>query len=222
MTTTQLAPLSLKRKLYYLMISITLNTFGNALTVSMNMGSSMWTAGSVNVSRYLAVDLSWILMGNAILGILWNIWLDKEVDWKFIAGNIAFVLPFSTLVQMWVGIFAALGLPQLPWLARLLLDIGGIFLIAVAVSIYQRVNWIIHPLDEVTNTLRFRYCGGNPVKAQLLNFSVPISVMAVVFCLSGHLYAVNVGTIVVLLFQGAWIGWADKHVFSELPHYFRH
>ena len=217
-----LPPLSLNKKLYYLLISIALNTFGNALTVSMNMGSSMWTAGSVNVARYLSVDLGWILIGNATLGILWNIWLDKKIDWKFIAGNIAFVLPFSTLVQLWVGLFATLGLPQLPWLVRLVLDVFGIFLIAIAVSIYQRVNWIIHPLDEVTNTLRFRYCGGNPVKAQLLNFSVPIAVMCVVFALSGRLDAVNIGTIAVLLFQGAWIGWADRYIFPTLPHYFRH
>ena len=46
---SQPRPLTLQEKIYYLSISILLNTFGNALTISMNMGSSMWTAASVNI-----------------------------------------------------------------------------------------------------------------------------------------------------------------------------
>ena len=49
---SQPRPLTLQEKIYYLSISILLNTFGNALTISMNMGSSMWTAASVNISNY--------------------------------------------------------------------------------------------------------------------------------------------------------------------------
>lgn len=218
---SQPRPLTLQEKIYYLSISILLNTFGNALTVSMNMGSSMWTAASVNISNYFPIQLGTVLLFNALLGIILNIIIDKKIDIPLIIGNFAFIFPFSVMVQFFVQGMGWLGLPGLPVWLRLLLNVAGIFLIAIAISIYQRVNWIIHPLDELTNTLRFKFCNGNPVHAQLLTFSIPIAMLIIMFVLSGHLYAVNLGTIAALLCQGAWIDWADKRVFASLPHYFR-
>lgn len=218
---SQPRPLTLQEKIYYLSISILLNTFGNALTVSMNMGSSMWTAASVNISNYFPIQLGTVLLCNALLGIILNIVIDKKIDIPLIIGNFVFIFPFSVLVQFFVQGMGWLGLPGLPVWLRLVLNVAGIFLIAIAISIYQRVNWIIHPLDELTNTIRFKFCNGNPVHAQLLTFCIPIAMLIIMFTLSGHLYAVNLGTIAALLCQGAWIGWADKRVFASLPHYFR-
>ena len=218
---SQPRPLTLQEKIYYLSISILLNTFGNALTISMNMGSSMWTAASVNISNYFPIQLGTVLLFNALLGIILNIIIDKKIDIPLIIGNFAFIFPFSVMVQFFVQGMGWLGLPGLPVWLRLVLNVAGIFLIAIAISIYQRVNWIIHPLDELTNTLRFKFCNGNPVHAQLLTFSIPIAMLIIMFALSGHLYAVNLGTIAALLCQGSWIGWADKRVFASLPHYFR-
>ena len=218
---SQPRPLTLQEKIYYLSISILLNTFGNALTISMNMGSSMWTAASVNISNYFPIQLGTVLLCNALLGIILNIIIDKKIDIPLIIGNFAFIFPFSVMVQFFVQGMGWLGLPGLPIWLRLVLNITGIFLIAIAISIYQRVNWIIHPLDELTNTIRFKFCNGNPVHAQLLTFSIPIAMLIIMFALSGHLYAVNLGTIAALLCQGSWIGWADKRVFASLPHYFR-
>lgn len=218
---SQPRPLTLQEKIYYLSISILLNTFGNALTISMNMGSSMWTAASVNISNYFPIQLGTVLLCNALLGIILNIVIDKKIDIPLIIGNFAFIFPFSVLVQFFVQGMGWLGLPGLPVWLRLILNVAGIFLIAIAISIYQRVNWIIHPLDELTNTIRFKFCNGNPVHAQLLTFSIPIAMLIIMFALSGHLYAVNLGTIAALLCQGSWIGWADKRVFASLPHYFR-
>ena len=218
---SQPRPLTLQEKIYYLSISILLNTFGNALTISMNMGSSMWTAASVNISNYFPIQLGTVLLFNALLGIILNIIIDKKIDIPLIIGNFAFIFPFSVMVQFFVQGMGWLGLPGLPVWLRLVLNVAGIFLIAIAISIYQRVNWIIHPLDELTNTLRFKFCNGNPVHAQLLTFSIPIAMLIIMFVLSGHLYAVNLGTIAAPLCQGDWIGWADKRVFASLPHYFR-
>ena len=218
---SQPRPLTLQEKIYYLSLSILLNTFGNALTISMNMGSSMWTAASVNISNYFPIQLGTVLLCNALLGIILNIMIDKKIDIPLIIGNFAFIFPFSVMVQFFVQGMGWLGLPGLPIWLRLVLNITGIFLIAIAISIYQRVNWIIHPLDELTNTIRFKFCNGNPVHAQLLTFSIPIAMLIIMFALSGHLYAVNLGTIAALLCQGSWIGWADKRVFASLPHYFR-
>ena len=206
---SQPRPLTLQEKIYYLSISILLNTFGNALTISMNMGSSMWTAASVNISNYFPIQLGTVLLCNALLGIILNIVIDKKIDIPLIIGNFVFIFPFSVLVQFFVQGMGWLGLPGLPVWLRLVLNVAGIFLIA------------IHPLDELTNTIRFKFCNGNPVHAQLLTFCIPIAMLIIMFALSGQLYAVNLGTIAALLCQGAWIGWADKRVFASLPHYFR-
>ena len=141
---SQPRPLTLQEKIYYLSISILLNTFGNALTISMNMGSSMWTAASVNISNYFPIQLGTVLLCNALLGIILNIIIDKKIDIPLIIGNFVFIFPFSVLVQFFVQGMGWLGLPGLPVWLRLVLNVAGIFLIAIAISIYQRVNWIIH------------------------------------------------------------------------------
>ena len=99
---SQPRPLTLQEKIYYLSISILLNTFGNALTISMNMGSSMWTAASVNISNYFPIQLGTVLLCNALLGIILNIVIDKKIDIPLIIGNFVFIFPFSVLVQFFV------------------------------------------------------------------------------------------------------------------------
>ena len=73
---SQPRPLTLQEKIYYLSISILLNTFGNALTISMNMGSSMWTAASATISNYFPIQSGTLLLFIALLGITLNIIQD--------------------------------------------------------------------------------------------------------------------------------------------------
>ena len=50
-TTTRADTLS--GRFFFLFVSIFLNAFSNALTVSTNMGSAIWTASAVNLSHWV-------------------------------------------------------------------------------------------------------------------------------------------------------------------------
>ena len=214
-------PLSSGKILYYLLCSILINAFGNSLTVSLNMGSSMWTAAAVNSSHFFAIPLSDAMLCFAFFAIFANIVMTKRIKWRMLLGNFVFMFPFSYLVRFFTDTLVAVGLPQLPFVIKLALDCIGILFIAIGVSIYQRVNVMIHPIDELMNNVRFLYCKGNARIGMWVSFIPPISVIVLLYVLSGQLYAVHLGTIVALLFQGTWIGMADKVVFPSLHHYFR-
>ena len=78
-----------------------------------------------------------------------------------------------------------------------------------AISIYQRANLVMHPNDDTTNILRFLYLHNHVAVAQLV-------IMVVTFLISGHLYAINIGTLFALLANGPLIGFFDRHVWHGL------
>lgn len=74
-------------------------------------------------------------------------------------------------------------------------------MIAIAISIYQRLNLILHPIDEMTNILRFQYFNGNANLAQWVNFSVPALLIIILGLIYRQVVAVNIGTAVALFFK---------------------
>lgn len=48
--------LSKTQLLVYFIFSIFLNSLGNALTVAINLGSALWTAAAVNLSKVMPAD----------------------------------------------------------------------------------------------------------------------------------------------------------------------
>lgn len=111
-----------------------------------------------------------------------------------------------------------LGISNLPLTAVIALDILGIVMIAIAISIYQRLNLILHPIDEMTNILRFQYFNSNANLAQWVNFSVPAIVILILGLIYHQVVAVNIGTAFALLFQGTLINSADRFIFPKLKH----
>lgn len=91
-------------------------------------------------------------------------------------------------------------------------------MIAVAISIYQRLNLILHPIDEMTNILRFQYFNGNANLAQWVNFSVPALLILILGLIYRQVVAVNIGTAFALIFQGTLINSADRFIFPKLKH----
>lgn len=67
-TTTRADTLS--GRFFFLFVSIFLNAFSNALTVSTNMGSAIWTASAVNLSHWVHLSL-----GNAFF------WRGSWLPW---------------------------------------------------------------------------------------------------------------------------------------------
>jgi uncharacterized membrane protein YczE len=204
--------------LCYFSLSLLLNAIGNGLTVAANMGSSMWTASAANISQDFNFSISWVLVIYGASQILINIALTRRFDAPRILGNIIFISLFGPFVGIFKQFFLTLGISNLPLPLIMIIDLLGICLIAIAVSIYQRLNLILHPGDEMTNILRFQYFKGNAKLAQWVNFSIPALVIIVLTIIFRQIVAVNIGTLFALCFQGTVLGYADKVIFPNLKH----
>lgn len=212
--------LPFSKLLIYFIFSILLNSFANALTISVNLGSATWTASAVNLEKLTGISLGMILFLYGILVLITNSILLRKIEWHRLIGNFIFITPFSYLVQVNTSFLNRFNLISLPIIWRIILDVSGIFLISIAISIYQRANLVQHPNDDLAYILRFNYFKGNATKAQYISFMPPIIVMIICYIFMHKLYAVNIGTIVAILCQGSFIGWSDKHVFKKLQHQF--
>jgi len=208
-----------KKRLFFLAVSIVLNSFSNALTVASHCGSALWTSSSVNLSNWLHFSLGSVLFVEGIAVVIANAVLLKRFDWHRALGNLVFMIPFSFLVGSISTGLDAHGFLNLPLWVRVVADILGIVGIGVAVSIYQRANIVLHPNDDLTYIVRFKFMHGHAAKAQWISYIPAISIILLTFIMTHHVYAVGLGTVLAFVLQGAVTGWADRHVFTTLKHH---
>lgn len=215
---------SINGRIGFLVLSILINSFFNALTVSTHMGSAIWTASAVSLSSWTHVSLGNILFLEGVIVALTNLALLGYFDWFRLVRNLLFITPFSYLLAGFESVFTKLGVGQLGLGWRAVLDVVGLFGVAVAVSIYQRANIIMHPNDDLPYILRFRFMHGSPVYSQWMSNVPPLIIVVLVFVIKGHWYSFGIGTIYNILTQGYLIGWSDTHVFPVLHHHleFKH
>ncbi|WP_416353039.1 hypothetical protein ACNAN0_07865 [Agrilactobacillus fermenti] len=153
--------LSATQSISFLILSIILNATGNGLTVSLNLGSALWTASGVNLSHLLHFNLKWLLIIYGVVVVIINAVILQKIEPRRILNNFVFMVPFSYLVGVFADTFDLLNLQRFDLVLRILLDCFGIILIAIAVSIYQRVNILLHPNDDFMQIIRFRFFKGN-------------------------------------------------------------
>ncbi|WP_057805306.1 YczE/YyaS/YitT family protein [Pediococcus ethanolidurans] len=209
---------SLKRW-FYLGLSLLINATGHSLTIVTNLGSAVWTASAVNLYHLWPLSLRATLFLCGVIVVLMNALLIRKFIWKRIVGNLLFTFPFSFLIQLFTQLISKSRINSLPLVLRVIIDIFGILCVALATSIYQRANIVLHPNDDFMQIIRFRYVHGNATIAQMIHYIPPVLIMVTTFLTSGQLWAVNVGTLICLFFQGTFIGFFDKHVFKGLKHY---
>ncbi len=111
-----------------------LNSFANALSVTSDLGSAIWTASSVNLRLQLPFGLGTILFGYAILVQILNLIIRREIHHEMVFANFLFAFTFSYFIQFWSSLLKEI--MQFPFGWRLGLNLLGIFGTAVAISIY--------------------------------------------------------------------------------------
>ncbi|GAX02602.1 membrane protein [Secundilactobacillus pentosiphilus] len=224
--------ISMAASIGYFAISLVINSLGNVLTLVTSthihpsfLGSAYWTAAESNLGHALLGDNSQVLFwAFFVLGMLvafLNAALMHQLEWKRILGNLAFLLPFSLFIQWFANIFNRL-MPNAysPLMVALyvLINFLGVACMGTAISIYQRVNLVLHPADDLTQILRYRYCRGNATIAMWFSY-VPPTIMGIIAALmTGSLTNFGLGTIFAFLFQGSITGIADRIVFPKLKH----
>ncbi|NLR10484.1 MULTISPECIES: YitT family protein [unclassified Levilactobacillus] len=207
------------QRMRFLGFSIFLNSAANALTISTNLGSAVWTGSSVNLANWIHVPLGTTLFGYGIVVTIMNQLFLGHFDRKRFVSNILYIIPFSYLVE-WIGYFWNwIGVNSLSLTGRVIVDIIGLFGVAAAVSIYQRCNIIMHPNDDLAYILRFRFLKGSAVVAQWTSYIPPVTIIVLSYIFTGQLHAIGFGTVLALVAQGAVMGWSDTHVFPQLKHH---
>lgn len=124
-TTTRADTLS--GRFFFLFVSIFLNAFSNALTVSTNMGSAIWTASAVNLSHWVHLSLGNALFLEGIVVAVANLFLLGRFDYFRLIRNLLYITPFSYLLAGFEHFFISLGVGTLPLWWRLILDVVGLF-----------------------------------------------------------------------------------------------
>lgn len=218
----QAKQLPITESIVYFVISIFVNALGNALTVSLNLGSALWTASSVNVTQFTGIPLDVMLFAFGVAVVIINTLIIHKIEWHRILGNLIFMVPFSYLIGLITQRLLSFGINELPLTVRIILDLVGICFISMGISIYQRVNLILHPCDDLMQIIRFRFFKGNATLAQLMTFAPPIVIVILCWIEQQHVYAINIGTIFALIFQGTLVGVFDKSVFPTLKHQHLH
>lgn len=92
------------QRMRFLGFSIVLNSAANALTISTNLGSAVWTGSSVNLANWIHVPLGTTLFLYGIVITLLNQVLLGQFDRRRFVSNLLYIVPFSYLVE-WIGYF---------------------------------------------------------------------------------------------------------------------
>ncbi|MFD0898366.1 hypothetical protein [Loigolactobacillus binensis] len=203
----------------FLILSIFMNAAGNGLTIATHLGSAVWTGSSVNLANWIHIPLGTTLFIYGIAVTLANQLLLGHFDRRRFFSNLLYTLPFSYLVSLFTLGWNWLGVPQLNLVLRLVIDTVGIMTIATAVSIYQRANLLMHPNDDLSYILRFKFLKGSAILGQWVSYAPPLLITLAAFLATGKLDAIGYGTVLALVAQGAMMKWADLHVFPRLKHH---
>ncbi|MFD1317708.1 hypothetical protein [Loigolactobacillus zhaoyuanensis] len=209
----------LRQRLDFLVLSILMNAAGNALTISTHLGSAVWTGSSVNLSNWIHIPLGTTLFIYGIVITFANQLLLGHFDRRRFFSNLLYAIPFSYLVSLFTFGWNWIGIAQLNLLSRLLLDTLGILTVSAAVSIYQRANILMHPNDDLSYILRFKFLKGSAILGQWVSYAPPLLITLLAFIATGKLDAIGYGTVLALVAQGALMKWSDVHVFPQLKHH---
>lgn len=227
--------LSMAASLGFFALSLVINSAGNVLTLVTSakimpsfLGSAYWTAAEANFAVAIRWNLFWTFLIIGVLTSLLNAFLIHKFEWRRILGNLAFMVPFSALIQIFEDFFMGKyphlfsGFPEAhtPLMVGLyvLINFAGVALIAIAISIYQRVNLVLHPADDLMQILRFKYFNGKAAPAMWASYIPPTVLAIIALIITHHFTNFGLGTVFAFLAQGGITGWADNHIFRHLHH----
>lgn len=207
------------QRMRFWVLSIFMNAAGNGLTISTHLGSAVWTGSSVNLSNWIHIELGTTLFIYGVVITIVNQILLGHFDRRRFVSNLLYAFPFSYLVSGFTMVWNFIGVPLWSVPIRVILDTLGIFVIAAAVSIYQRSNLLMHPNDDLSYILRFKFLKGSAILGQWVSYVPPIIIIVVSVLVTGKIEAIGYGTVLALTIQGALMSWSDTHVFPQLKHH---
>ncbi|MHA8111257.1 hypothetical protein ACYATP_07235 [Lactobacillaceae bacterium Melli_B4] len=203
-----------------LIIGLIVNALGNGLTIASNTGSALWTAAAVNLGNEFKISATIFIFAFGIFNAILNQFLVMKLNIIRFIEEIIYVMFFSYFIQIFIKMFQEFGVADQNFLVRSVFSVIGVTMIGISVSMYQRANIFMHPNDDTSNILRFKFLKGSAIKAQFLDLSFPLILIIITSLATGELYAVNFATIYFFFTNGFVVKYADKLVWPKLVHNF--
>lgn len=200
--------------IFWLFLSVLLNAFGNALTVKATLGSAPWTAAGLNLSNIMGITVGNALIIIGFITLIADDLLRRHWNRMKDVYNFLYVLSFGYVIDAWLFVMQHITVNG--FLLRIAVCVFGIMCIAAALSIYFRVNLVLHPFDDLLKILRDKYFHGNVVLAQRVSLGIPLTVGLTVGLVRHHLIGINIGTIISFLCMGYFILLFDKTIHLDL------
>ncbi|MFX3618972.1 MAG: YitT family protein [Sporolactobacillus sp.] len=194
----------------WLILSVFLNAFGNALTVKAALGSAPWTAASLNLSNIFGISVGNALIIMGFIVLVADDLLRKR--WNGIKDffNFLYVLSFGYVIDLWLSLMHPVSFTNV--FLRISVCVIGVMCIGAALSIYFRVNLVFHPFDDLLKILREKYLKGNVVLAQRISLGIPLTIALAIGLVRRQLIGINLGTAISFLCMGYFILFFDKMI----------
>ncbi|GAY76719.1 YczE/YyaS/YitT family protein [Sporolactobacillus inulinus] len=194
--------------LLWLCTSVLLNAFGNALTVKAAFGSAPWTAASLNISSATGLTVGTVLILMGLVVLVADDMLRQHWNGIKDVFNFLYMMSFGYLIDLWLLVMQPITVNG--WLLRVLVCVIGVLCIAAALSIYFKVNLVLHPFDDMLKILREKYLKGNVVLAQRISLGIPLAIGLAVGFFRHELVGINLGTLISFLCMGYFILFFDR------------
>lgn len=198
----------MSKKIVYLVISILLNTLGNALMIKVALGSAPWAAAALNTSGFFGITTGQALIALGVFALIMTNVLRKRLELIKDAFNFVYMLFYGYFVDIWLFVLGPLRIDI--YVLRLIVCVFGIALIGCAISVYFRVNLVIHPFDDFIKILKTDYMNGSVVRAQWITLGIALGISVVFGLLNGRILGVNIGTILTYILLGQFAALCDK------------
>ncbi|GAP02597.1 hypothetical protein FPFC_020440 [Fructobacillus pseudoficulneus] len=203
-------------RLLFFFLGLLLVAVGNALSIVSGAGNGLWTAAALGLALVTKIPLAVVLFLIGIMILAVNVFLAKHWSWLTVIGEFLFVLFFSQLIHLFVNFLLPLNIAAVNYWLRVLLAIGGITIVCLGTSFYQRANLWMYPTDSLTVLLTLRFFPRNVARAQLVAFLMPVLIIAVVGLSTQQVIGVQVGTVFSLLCNGLLIAFFNRHICPSL------
>lgn len=197
-----------RKKQIIFLIGITLNALGNAFMFKASIASPAWGLAAMNMSNAFHITEG---MAVALCGTL--VFCVSRILEKKIPSILNWLgLIFSYFFSFFIDIFKKIleGLPNSDIL-NVVYTIIGITLIAYAVGIYMKANYILLPIDEGLGIASNKLFKGNFTKGGYLFFGIAIGIATISGIIGDKFIGFTIATVIIYFCFSPMIDFFSKN-----------
>lgn len=246
-------------RLAALLIGLLVNIFGNSLTIVSNMGAEPWTSAAVGLSKLTSLSVGKFIIAfgiiNAILNqvlisednkisirkpksfkdtfrylreMLYNFVSTFSDKYRFIE-EILYIFIFGDAVDVFTWGMEKIGMNDWNFYVRIGMSITGVTLFCIAISIYQRANIFMHPNDDTSNLIRYKFFNGSAIKSQIADIIPALGIILICWLILKAITPTSImnsltyvdfgiGTIYSIIANGFIVKYSDRWIWPSLTH----